>query len=354
MSAPVTFVIMAGGRGERLWPLVRATSPKVCLSPDGSRSLLRATVERLRSAWPGTGIMVVTTAEQAAAVRAQLPASLRRAVLVEPRIRNTAACMTLAAVALAARDPDQVMVAVPADHWIDRMSAYRQAVQTAIRAALEHETIATVGIKPTRAHSGLGYLCAGRRLSAPGGGARVFRLARFVEKPSAAAAAKLLRRPGTYWNSGTFVGTAETFLSRITEWLPDHSRRLVPLARRVWRGGGSLRRAYDALQPISFDHGVMVHLRDGVVVEGRYGWADLGSWDVWAALGRNGSPTLTVDGGRVTVVSQPNHLVATIGVKDLLIVQTPTATLVCRADRVQGVRELVRRLQANRRFARFV
>ncbi len=171
----VTFVVMAGGKGERLWPLVRATMPKVCLSPDGTRSLLRATVDRLRPAWPGARWLIVTSQGQEDAVRGCLPAALQGSVLVEPQIKNTAACITLAAVALAIRDPHSVMVVVPADHWVDDEEAFQRAIRTAIRSAVAHDTIAMIGIHPTHAHPGLGYLCAGTLIQA-GGGARVFSL----------------------------------------------------------------------------------------------------------------------------------------------------------------------------------
>jgi mannose-1-phosphate guanylyltransferase len=355
----VTFVVMAGGRGERLWPLVRAASPKVCLSPTSQRSLLQETIVRLRPAWPGASWLIVTTREQAAAVRAEVPRSLRRAVMVEPEVRNTAACITLAAVALAIRDPHRMMVVVPADHWIDRAAAFRRAVGTAIRAAASQDAMAMIGIRPTHPHPGYGYLCAGAAL----GGfrrPRVFRLGRFVEKPSRIQARRLMRRPRTYWNSGIFVGSADKFLECVTEWLPDHTRRLVPLASYFRdghsRGAGFARAAhaaYQALRPVSFDHGVMDHVHGGLVVEGRFGWADLGSWDAWAALARGSSRTIAIDSRNVMVVSRPDHLVATIGVRDLLLVHTPSATLLCRADKAQQVREVVARLAADPRLAAY-
>jgi len=364
----VTFVVLAGGRGERLWPLVRAASPKVCLSLDGHRSLLRATIERLRAAWPQAEWLIVTTREQAQAVRRALPPSLRRALLVEPQGKSTAACITLAAAALAVRNPRRVMVVAPADHWIGDVAAYRAAVRAAIRAAAAHEDMVTIGIRPTHPHPGLGYLCAGSAVTrsaarATGGavGPRVFRLHRFIEKPSPAAARRLLRRPRTYWNSGTFIGTAETFLACVTEWLPDHARRLVSLASLLRRAGAAqtpafVRRAeaaYRPLQAISFDHGVMDHLRGGLVVEGRFAWADLGSWDVWARLGRSRARLLEVESRNVRAIGQPGHLLAAVGVRDLLIVQTPTATLICRPERTQAVRAVVRRIAMDPRLAAY-
>lgn len=361
MARPaVTFVIMAGGKGERLWPLVRTATPKVCLAPDGARTLLQATIDRLRPAWPGARWLIVTTRDQARPVTAGLPKALRRSVLVEPKIKNTAACITLAAVALATREPSRVMVVVPADHWVADAAAFQRAIRTAILAAVAHDTLAMIGVRPTHPHPGLGYLLAGALLHGPWdrSGPRVFRLSRFIEKPSRAMAQRLLRRPRTYWNSGTFVGTADKFLECITEWLPDHVRRLVPLASslRGRQGPGSASftvraiTAYRTLEPVSFDHGVMDHLHGGIVVEGNFPWADLGSWDVWARLGRASSRTLLVGTRNVTVVGR-DHLVAAIGVRDLLVVHTPSATLICRPDQTQRVRDVVKRLESDRRFS---
>jgi len=234
-------------------------------------------------------------------------------------------------------------------------------VRTAIRAAVAQDTLATIGIRPTRPHPGLGYLCAGARVVGSGR-PRVFRLLRFAEKPSPAAARRLLARRRTYWNSGIFVGTSDKFLECVTEWLPDHTRRLVPLAGWLAHGASGApasalarraRAAYGGVRAVSFDHGVMDHLRVGLVVEGRFAWADLGSWDVWARVGKAAAPTVTVDSRNVTVIGQRGHLVATIGVRDLLIVQTPSATLICRPDKAQAVRDVVRRLAADPRLAAY-
>lgn len=354
----VTFVIMAGGRGERLWPLVRTHTPKVCLSPVGTRSLLQLTIDRLRPVWPRAEWLIVTTSEQADAVRRTVPAALRRAVLVEPQIKNTAACITLAAVALAARDPRRVMVVVPADHWVGDVPAFRRTLREAIRAAVREGTIATIGIRPTGPHTGFGYLCAG---ALAGRAANVFRLKRFIEKPSRAVAERLLKRPRTFWNAGMFIGTADMFLECVTEWLPEHTRQLVPLAAGLRRRGvpsasliHRVRRAYRRMPAVSFDHGVMNHLHRGLVVAGHFAWADLGSWDTWARLGKAASRTVEIESERVTVVSQDDHLVAVVGVKHLVVVHTPTATLICRADRAQAVRDVVRRLSADPKLARYL
>lgn len=346
MARPhVTFVIMAGGRGERLWPLVRERRPKVCLAPDGRRSLLRATIDRLKASWPGAGWLIITTKEQAPAIRAAVPPAIRRRVLVEPQGRNTAACITWAAAIVAAKDPDGVLVVLPADHWIGDVAAYQRAIRAGIKAAARGETIVTIGITPTFPHTGLGYLCAEPRSN---GKAGILRLARSIEKPSLAKVRALLKRPRTYWNSGTFIGTADTLLTAIATWLPEHARLLVPAPK-----GKQLARAYARVPKISFDHGVMDHLREGWVVPGAFPWADLGTWDSWARLGRASAQTALVQSKNVSVVSLEPHLVATIGVSNLIVVHTPSATLICAADQAQDVREVVRQVQANPRLAGF-
>ena len=349
----VTVVVMAGGLGERLWPLVRRDAPKVCLAPEGKRSLLRMTLDRMRFACPGAEWIIVTTREQAGPVRRCLPASFRGRVVVEPEGRNTAACVTLAAAVVAAREPRRMLVIVPADHWIEDVQGFRRSVRAAVEAAARYDAIATIGLRPTYAHPGLGYLSAGERLSR----ARtipVFGLRRFIEKPSRGMARRLLKQRRTYWNSGMFVGRSDRVLKAVTRWLPNHARHLVPLGRA--RGASfsrRLRAAYRRLKAISFDHGVMVHLRGGVVVEGHFRWADLGTWDTWARLKRSSGRMISVNSENVTVVSQDRHLVAAIGVRDLVVVQTPTATLLCPPDRSQAVREILRRLAADRRLARY-
>lgn len=354
----VTFVIMAGGKGERLWPMVRAAHPKVCLSPNGGPSLLAMTVNRLQVTWPGADWLIVTTAGQEDAVRRCVPVALRSRVLVEPQIKNTAACLTLAALAVAAADPQRVLVVVPADHWVREVSAFRRAVHTAVRAALAHQSIVMIGVRPRRADPGLGYLRAGAALHR-GDANRVYRLKQFIEKPSARIARRLARRPGIYWNTGMFIGTAETFVEWISERLPGHVRRLLPLVVEGGRGLGRLgcspaaRAAYRALPSVSFDVGVMRPLNRGVIVEGQFAWTDLGSWDAWAHLGRNAARRISVESHNVTVYGPPKHLVATVGVSGLVVVHTPTATLICHPEKVQAVREVVKRLSRGREFASY-
>ncbi|MBI3087649.1 MAG: mannose-1-phosphate guanylyltransferase [Candidatus Omnitrophica bacterium] len=361
MAAPV-FVIMAGGRGERLWPLVRESRPKVCVAPDGTTSLLEAALQRLAPLCSrgsrGSRVLIVTTAEQTGAIRGVLPSRWRRHVLVEPEGKNTAACLALAAASLQA-EPDRVMVALPADHWVSSPASWRRSLRAAIALARQTDELVMLGIRPARAHSGLGYLCVGPRLGTRQG-CRVFGLRRFVEKPSPRLARRLLRRGQVFWNAGIFVGKAGVFLHAFRRWLPVHAARLIPQGPRRTSGqrgrpsAQALARAYRGLRPVSFDHGVMAHQRTGLVVEGRFGWEDLGSWDSWIRIGRAAHPAVALNSRNVHVVSQEDHLVAAVGVRNAVVIQTPDATLIAAPDQTQATRHVVARLRRNRRLARYV
>ena len=349
------FVIMAGGRGERLWPLVCASVPKVCVSVDGKRTLLENTLARLRAIDPRAQTLIVTTAPQARAIERVLGRASKRQMLIEPQPKNTAACIALAAQTLAERDPHLVMAVVPADHWIKPLEAFRRSMRAAIDAAAASDQLVTIGLRPTRVHPGLGHLCAGR-LEGVRHGCRVLHLRRFVEKPSPRLAQRLMAQGPVYWNSGCFVGRVTTFLDCIQEALPDHARRLFPLAGAT-TAQAFIRRAsaaYRLLRAVSFDDGVMAYLKDGLIVEGAFAWEDLGSWDSWVRISPTVDAALTLRGEGVRVVSRQRHLVATVGLQDAIVVHTPNATLICRADHAQGVREIASRLARDPQRQRYL
>ncbi|MBI3324478.1 MAG: mannose-1-phosphate guanylyltransferase [Candidatus Omnitrophica bacterium] len=347
---------MAGGRGERLWPLVRSGVPKVCLSPDGRQTLLEATLHRVRPLTRASNTLIVTIQPQAGPIRRILPQRFRRSLLVEPEPKNTAACLALAAAVLARHDPDQIMVALPADHWIAQSEAFYRSLQAAIETARKTGRIALIGLRPTRVHPGLGHLCLGAKPIVRQG-CRVFRLVRFVEKPPVSLARRLVQRHQAYWNAGVFIGRVATFLALIERWLPDHARVVFPLGKTARAPDFAKRAAaaYRTLRAVSFDHGVMAHLRDGEVVEGQFDWEDLGSWDSWVRVSRHRrAPPITIGGCNVNAISTNGHLVATVGLNDAIVVQTPDATLICHADAAQGVRDVVARLSRDARLSRYL
>lgn len=355
MTPPrVACVIMAGGRGERLWPLVRKTVPKVCLRVDGKRSLLETTLTRVQGLWSRQQLLIVTTAAQARPIRQLLPRALRHTVLVEPQPRDTAACIALAAAMLAQEDPATIMVALPADHWIRPPAAFRHSLRSAVEVARKSNEIVTIGIRPTRVHPGLGHVSVGASVGLQSG-CRVFRLRRFEEKPHPLRARRLLTSKRVYWNSGIFVGRVATFLDLIERWLPVHARLMAPLGELAGQSGFQRRATlvYRRLRAISFDHGVMVHLRQGVVVEGNFQWEDLGSWESLVRMSQLRQQGVRVASQNSHVISPNGHLVATVGLNDVIVVATHDVTLVCHKDKTQAVRDVVARLVSDRRLARY-
>lgn len=342
----VTYVIMAGGKGERLWPLVRTTLPKVCVPGEDGQPLLRATLARLGPLLTHQDVRIVTIADQAKAVRAVLPPSRRRTLLVEPEGKNTAACIALATAGLR-HDPEGLMVVLPADHWIRPAEAFRRTLRAGMAVAQEQDELVLLGIRPTRVHPGLGHMAVGDPARARHG-CRLFRLARFIEKPPKKVAQRLLRAGTTYWNAGIFIGRVRVFEEAFRRYLPLHARRLFS------RGSTAhLRACYRGLPAVSFDNGVMVPRGSGWVVEGRFEWEDLGSWDSWIRLNRLSTPPVLVRGSNVHALTRDGHLIAAVGLRDAVIIQTSDATLICRTQEAQHIRDVVRMLQRDARFARY-
>ncbi len=332
-------VIMAGGSGERFWPLSRRKTPKQLLAITGARTMIQEAVRRIEPVVPRRRMLVVTNVVQAPAVRLQLPGL--KHLVAEPVGRNTAPCVALAAVQLGRKDPQAVMVVVPADSWIGDVAAYRRVVRECLALAARREVLITIGIKPTTPHTGYGYVQVGEKLTG-----RFAKAARFVEKPNRATAQRYLASGQYRWNAGMFVWSARAILAAYRRYQPA----MLAAIERI-SDDRSLRRIYPRLENISVDYAIMEKADNVVVAQGDFPWDDVGDW---AALARHlpaeaaGNAVrgsfLGVDANDCVVVSRPDHLVAALGVSGLIIVHTPDATLVCRREDSQRVRELVGKL----------
>jgi mannose-1-phosphate guanylyltransferase len=339
---------MAGGTGTRFWPRSRRRLPKQLLRITGPRTLLQETVARLRGLVPPAQILVVTHRDHAAEVRRQLPQLPAANVLVEPIGRNTAPCLALAALTIAARAPNATFVSLPADHAIADPGRFRATLRTAFGwAAREHAPV-TVGIVPTGPETGYGYI----RLGAPlGRDAR--RVRAFVEKPPLAQARRFVASREYLWNSGMFVWRGDVVQALLEEHLPTLMAALRPAMRHTGRRrAAAIARAYRRLTPVSIDYGIMEKTARVVVVRGDFGWSDVGSWAALADLepdrrGGARAPVVAVDAARY-VVFNSERLVALVGVDDVIVVDAPDALLICRRDRAQDVRRVVEELQRRR------
>lgn len=346
-------VIMAGGSGTRLWPLSRRLRPKQLLRLFEGASLLQLARRRLDGVFPSQNIWVVTSAHYIDQVAEQLPDVPRANLIGEPMGRDTANAIGLAANLLARRDPEATLAVFTADQMITPQARFAASIQAGLQAAEDFpDSLVTFGITPTSAHTGYGYLRRGAALR-PG----VFRVAEFKEKPTSEVAATYFRSGEHYWNSGMFAWRVPTILAELERCLPDNARELKRLAAD-WDCVAGVPEAavrFEQLRKISIDYAVMEKARDALLVEMTCDWQDMGSWLAIAATrtpDERGnvaiSPrTLLADAQNNVLVSEADHLIVALGVSDLVVVHSGDATLICRKDQVERIKDLTQ-LRATR------
>lgn len=352
-------VILAGGRGTRFWPRSRTRTPKQLLNIVGKDTMLQQTVARLRALIPPGRIWTVTNAEQAAAVRKQVPAAARKGVLIEPMGQNTAVAIGLAAIHIRHAEPDDALMAVlPADHYIELAEKYREIVSAALDVAREPGRMVVLGILPTGPETGFGYV---ERMGEPIGreSLPVFAVRRFTEKPELKVAQEYVATGNYQWNAGMFFWRVSTFLENLKQFLPKTHAALEKLSAFIGTRGyeRKLRALYPKLENISVDYAVLEPATRApgpprvFVISAEVGWSDIGSWAaVYQLLGKHGSENILAGQGH-TLDAQGNFLwapskfVVAIGVRDLVVVETPDALLICPRDRAQDVGKIVKSLE---------
>ncbi len=344
--SPLYVMIIAGGRGTRFWPRSRAAMPKQCMSVDGRRTLIQATLDRVAPVVPIHRVLVVTSATMAPALAAQLPDLPAENLLVEPEGRNTAPAVAWGSREIQRRDPDAVVAVLPADHLIARPDELLAVLESARQAALDTGALVTIGLEPTRPETGFGYLQTGER-AGDFGGREVLRVERFVEKPDLATARRYLDEGGFLWNAGMFVFTVSSMRQAVQRYLPRLAEGLDRLAEAPSRLG----EIYPRLPSVSLDVGVMERAEQVLTVPATLGWSDVGSWDALGdhlpsqAFGTGlVAHSLAVD-ARDNLVHAPDKLVALVGVEGLVVVDTGDALMVCRREDAQRVRELITQLE---------
>jgi mannose-1-phosphate guanylyltransferase len=337
-------VVLAGGRGERFWPLSRPGRPKQLMPLPGGSTLLARTYERLCPFFPPADVFVVTGRDLAGAVRDALPLLPGENVLEEPAGRNTAAAVALAALFLEWREPGCAFGVFPADHHIGDVPAFHAALARAFDAAASGALV-TFGIRPTRPATGYGYICPKAGEFGPAATIEAFR-----EKPDAQTARALCAEGRWLWNSGMFVWRAQAVLDALRRHAPDV---LEPLERlSAPRFGCSdfpeaLERAYTMIPSISIDRAVMERTDRGAVVEVAFDWDDLGAWDAFAARFTGTSNSVFVDSpASVAFSTDPDHTIAVLGLPGVVVVHTSDATLVLPRERADEVRRVVQALDA--------
>jgi mannose-1-phosphate guanylyltransferase len=347
-------VIMAGGIGSRLWPRSRASSPKQFLDLVGPQTMLQDTVRRIAPLIPVERILLVVGEEHADTVLTQVPALLRENLVLEPEARGTAPCIGLAALVIQQRDPQAVMGVFPADHQIADAGRFREAISGAAQLARDGYLV-TLGIAPFEANTGYGYIQRGAALGQKNG-FEAYKVQRFTEKPDQANAQAFVESGEYYWNGGIFIWKAATILREIETHLPRLYRHLQTVSE-AWGTGRRnqvLASAWRQVPRTTIDYGIMERASRVATIAVDIGWDDVGNWgnlsdllegDAQGNVIHGTGRTLLLDTAQSYVYASAGRLVAAVGLKDLVIVDTPDALLVCPKDRAQDVREVVQEIE---------
>lgn len=343
-------VIPAGGAGTRLWPRSRRAKPKHALPlGGGGRPLLRDTYDRLRPL--ARDVYVVTEEAQRGIIRSVLPEVDESHLIIEPVARGTTNAYGLAALTVAERHPNAVMIAMASDHVVRGRAAVTKAVRAAVRVADTTGSLVLLGLKPAFASTGLGYVHAPRR-----GPAGAMRVESFVEKPSARAAARFVRSGGYYWNLAWFAWRVDVFVEELGRHAPRHLNGLRKVMEA--RGAGNERRAaeiYRRLPAEVVDRSVLEKTDRLLLIPASFDWADIGSWSELGERVHADARGNSVEGEAVLVDTERSlvfgerRLIAAIGLEDMIIVDTEDAVLVCPRSRAQDVRKVVEALKRSRK-----
>jgi len=354
MSQPprVCAVIMAGGSGTRFWPLSRKSRPKQFLPIAGRKTMIEETVARLRPLLPLEAIITISDKAQAAAIRRLVPGLKAGNVLVEPFGRNTAASLILATARVYLRNPRTVVFALPADHLITRPARFIKKLRVAAAAAAEKDIIVTFGIPAAYPSTGFGYIHYSGRQKETIGGEAFFPVLRFKEKPKLAQAKKFLAQGNHCWNSGMFIWRADVFAAKLEKYAPDFFPYWRKILRAVEKNDqGGVAAAFRKIPATSIDYALMERARGVLMVEGNFGWSDVGSWasltDIWPRdeSGNVLRGECQFIGSRNCLVYSPHRLTAVVGLEDVIVVDTEDALLVCSRRADQRVKDVIGNLK---------
>jgi mannose-1-phosphate guanylyltransferase len=349
--------IMAGGVGTRLWPLSRSTRPKQALRLFGDRTMFQHTIDRLTPLFPLDRILVVTGPQHAEVLHPQAADLPAENFLLEPAGRDSGPAVGLGAIHLLKRDPDAVMAMLTADHYIAKAERFRAALMAAEKVA-RAGAIVTLGIQPSFPSTGYGYIQRGDLLDRVDG-FDVFHVVRFAEKPDPTTAAAFFESGQYSWNSGMFVWRVDRVLSEIQRQRPKMYDQLMTIASALGTADEQqvLAEVWSQIEKISIDYAIMEGAHDVAVIPVEIGWSDVGSWATLLDIVEGDEHGNVVTGDhlgfdttRVLVHSQ-NRLVVTIGLEDLIIVDTDDALLICPKDRAQDVKSVVDSLKQDGRDA---
>jgi mannose-1-phosphate guanylyltransferase len=344
----ITALIMAGGEGTRFWPLSRKDNPKQFLKlNDDKKTMLQETVERIKELIPIEQVFIATNEAYQEAIKKQLDGIPSENIIVEPMKRNTAACIGLSTVVIENKYPGSTMIVLPADHLIKDENKFIDILSKAVMTAATGKNLVTLGIKPTHPETGYGYIHYGNQLHTIDG-EKVFEVQNFTEKPDLDTAKDFLEDGNYLWNSGMFIWHLDSILYNIEKHLPKMYKSLLKIKKAL---GTDLEKKviedeFEQMESVSIDYGIMEKADDIFVIPGSFGWDDLGSWPALERVKKVDDDGNVVVGKHYgidttnSIIHSPNKVVTTIGLDDVVIVDTEDAILICDKKRAQEVKEI--------------
>jgi mannose-1-phosphate guanylyltransferase len=364
-------IIMAGGRGERFWPLSREKTPKQLLAILGKKSFLQEAVERVLPLVPAKNIFIITNEVQAPEVRRQLPKLPKENIVAEPVGRDTCAAVTLGAALVGARSTTGVMAVLPADHVIPDAKKFQQVLSDAFDIAAQGQAIVTIGIKPTEPATGYGYIQTGNELPTPPGAKKTktifYKAERFVEKPNFETALEYVNSGQYRWNAGMFVWSFIT----VTNGLEKHQPEMFAACQRWFKVAANpaklakvLAKEYPDVKKISIDFALMEKAQNVICADGAFEWDDLGAWPAIARHIKQDAEGNAAVGDFIHVDAARNIIydartknrtpICVVGLRDSILVQTDDAVLLAHKSQAQKIKELVKRMAADARLKKLI
>ena len=349
--------LLAGGTGTRLWPRSRKSSPKQFSSLFHRHTLFQQTIKRVKDLIPLSRVFVITNDNYVEDIQSQEPLIPEENIIGEPEKKNTALAMGVAAAHIHKKDPDAVIINLATDHLINDVDLYQKTLEQAAKVAFQEKLIVTVGIEPKFPHVGLGYIEAGEKMRDVNG-AQVYKVNAFKEKPDLKTAKSFLQAGNYYWNANNYVWPSQTILDEFKKLDPDLYKNIDTIYQSIGESDQQevLKEQYKEARSDSIDYAISEKTDKLVVIPGKFGWSDIGDWQaVYDLSQKDENGNVVISHGQAgshhsvdtknTLIHFDDQLIATIGVEDLIIVDTKDALLVCHKDKAEDVKKLVNLLK---------
>jgi mannose-1-phosphate guanylyltransferase len=359
--------LLAGGTGTRLWPRSRKKTPKQFAPILGRLTLFQQTVKRIRNLVPLSRVYVITNERYTKDIQRQIPLIPNKNIIAEPEKKNTAMAMGVAAAWIHKKDPKAVVINLAADHLIQKPKKYIKVLKGAAKTAFTQDKLVAVGVVPTFPHTGLGYIHFGKKIPSTSS-LPTYKMKGFTEKPNLPTAKRFLKTKQYLWNANNYVYTTKRIIEEFKIHAPDIYRHVYNVYKAVGtkQQNKVLKKEYRLVREDSIDYAISEKTKEMIVIPGDFGWRDIGDWKIIYDIskkdkngnvvinhGSNGGEQINL-GAKNNLIHFDDQLIATVGVENLIIVDTGDALLICNKDKAQNVKELVKLLKEKKNLSKYV